>query len=69
MKSEPIPIQIEAEPHEAGTYKGKSYKSRATLNLLAHQVLDQLRSQELPIWQVKEIFKEAIQLLDWESLK
>lgn len=69
MAVDNIPIQIESTPCKGGTYKGKRYKDGATLNSLAHKMIDQLRSQELPIWQAKSVLQEAIRLLDWETLK
>lgn len=55
--------------HEPGEYKGRPFKGDDALDLLAETVVAQLRSQNLPIWQAKDVLKRASRLLDWETLK
>lgn len=55
--------------HEPGEYKGRPFKGDDELDLIAEAVVDQLRSQNLPIWQAGDVLKRAIRLLDWETLK
>lgn len=45
------------------------YVTKGEIPEMAREVLDFLRSKELPIWQVKEVLKEAMRLADWEKLK
>lgn len=53
---------------EAGTYKGTPFKSKAELEGLAQKVIDMLRRESLPIWQVREVLSLAREQLDWVVL-
>lgn len=46
----------------------KQCKSRDELKVLAEKVIDLLRPESLPIWQVKEVLHLAGQQLDWVQL-
>ena len=49
--------------------KNAEYVSKSDIKDIAQGVVDSLRPQGLPIWQVKEILREAMKLVDWEKLK
>lgn len=46
-----------------------AYAPKSELTPIAQEVLDLLRSKELPVWQVREILSEARKLADWAILK
>ena len=46
-----------------------TYAPKSELTPIAQEVLDLLRTKELPVWQVKEILTEARRLADWAILK
>lgn len=45
------------------------YTPKEELSKAAQEVIDFLRPKELPVWQVKEVLREAIKLAEWEKLK
>lgn len=45
------------------------YTPKEELSKAAQGVIDFLRPKELPVWQVKEVLREAIKLAEWEKLK
>jgi len=46
-----------------------TYKPKEELDGIAQEVLDFLRPKELPIWQVKEVFKRASRFAEYEKMK
>ncbi len=49
--------------------KKPDFLTKDELKVIAKEVLDSLRSKKLPIWQVKEVCRFAMELADWELLK
>ena len=47
----------------------KKVRKKEELEDLARKLIDQLRKEDLPMWQAKEVFTRAQAQLEWETLK
>lgn len=47
----------------------KYYAEKAKIKEIAADVIEVLRTYQLPMWQVKEVLKTAAEQTEWETLK
>lgn len=49
--------------------KQLTYIPKTEEDIIAKEVIEFLRSKELPVWQVKTVLAKASDLAEWEKLK
>lgn len=54
---------------EVRTMADRPYRKKEELYAIAQDMLDRLKQEKLPAWQVKEVFKFASELVDWEVVQ
>lgn len=47
----------------------REYRSKEELESMAKSVLNELKPKRLPVWQVKEVLRQAIRLADWTIME
>ena len=59
------------QKREANTMAGEKvkYLEKAELKSIAEEVMELLRPKRLPVWQIKEVLRYAMNLADWTIME
>lgn len=60
---------LEKSMKEQSSSKNYTYQSKGKISDIAEEVLDLLGPMGLPVWQVKEVLKKAMELTDWQTFR